>query len=351
MPDEDGDGYAADAADPRLRDCDDDDPSCEPRQARDPWKRRRRELRRPRRPSTQDGDDWDDDPGPDCDPTNERIHPEARDKPRTKADENCDGRNARFPRVTSEVSPLYLAVRGRTVGFAQFEVLPARKGDRVRIECEGGNCPYSAKTYTVRRSRSELVVGKEFRPRLLKPGASVTVKILRSGHIGRAVRYTLRAASGQAEHPEALPAARQGQAAEALLMATPRAWAALAGARAAGRGGRVRGRPDDASGAGGSGGGRHALGIVRGRVDPGARGERARAGAEGSAGGGAARLGGGRAGGVRRFAVHGQHRIEWRYHRWRGRRSASESAGDRRRRDRLTRVIDSPAWREPERSS
>ena len=101
----------------------------------------------------QDGDNWDDDPGPDCDPTNRRIHPGARDKPGNKADENCDGRHARFPRVTSEVSPLYLAIAAAR-SDSRVQVLPARKGDRVRIECEGGNCPYSAKTYRVRRSPS-----------------------------------------------------------------------------------------------------------------------------------------------------------------------------------------------------
>ncbi len=249
VPDEDGDGYAADAADLRLRDCDDDDPSANPGKP---------EIRGNDvdencdglKAFDADGDNWDDAPGPDCDPGNRRIHPEARDRPETRADENCDGRNARFPRVTSQVSPLYLDIRGRTVGFAQFKVLPARRGDRVRIECEGGGCPYSAKTYTFRRSRSEIVVGKEFLPRILKPGASVTVKILRRGHIGRAVRYTIRSATGKPNiQRRCLPPGKTGPrgAADGLPPIVGRA----RGARAAGGGGRVRGRPDDASGGGG----------------------------------------------------------------------------------------------------
>ena len=196
VPDEDGDGYTSDAADPRLRDCNDDasgvnpgkpevrgndvDENCDGLKAFD-----------------ADGDDWDDDPGPDCDPGNPRIHPRARDKPGNRVDENCDGRDAKFPRVNSEVAPLYLAVGGRTVGFAQFGILPARRGDRVRVECRGRGCPYSARTYRIRRSGPQAVVGKEFRSRILKPGARVTVKIMRRGHIGRALRFTIHAGRGK----------------------------------------------------------------------------------------------------------------------------------------------------------
>ena len=196
VPDEDGDGYASDATDRRLRDCNDDAPAVHPGAA---------EVRGNDADENcdglaafdQDGDNSDDDPGPDCDPTNRRIHPGAREKPGNRVDENCDGRLGRFPRVTTEVAPLYLAVDGRTVGFARFGILPARKGDRVRIECRGGNCPYSARTYRVRRSRPQLDVGKEFRSHLLRPGATVTVKIMRKGHIGRALTFSLHAGRGK----------------------------------------------------------------------------------------------------------------------------------------------------------
>ena len=196
VPDEDGDGYASDALDRRLRDCNDDAPAVHPGAA---------EVRGNAVDENcdglaafdQDGDNSDDDPGPDCDPTNRRIHPGAREKPGNRVDENCDGRLGRFPRVTTEVAPLYLAIDGRTVGFARFGILPARKGDRVRIECRGGNCPYSARTYRVRRSRPQLDVGKEFRSHLLKPGAAVTVKIMRKGHIGRALTFSLHAGRGK----------------------------------------------------------------------------------------------------------------------------------------------------------
>ena len=196
VPDEDGDHYRADDPDMRLRDCNDDDPAVHPGSA---------EVRGNGVDENcdglaafdQDGDNWDDAPGPDCDPRHKWVHPRARDKPGNGIDENCDGHDAKFPRVTSEVSPLYLALRGRIVGFAQFKVLPARKGDRVRIECIGEGCPYSSKVYRARRSSSEFVVGKQFAPHQMKPGASVTLKILRRGHVGRAVRFTLRAGPGK----------------------------------------------------------------------------------------------------------------------------------------------------------
>ena len=196
VPDEDGDHYNAGDPDPRLRDCNDDNPDVHPGVP---------EVRGNGVDENcdglaafdKDGDNWDDKPGPDCDPDKKAVHPHAHDKPGNGIDENCDGHDARFPRVLSEVAPLYLAVHGRTVGFARFKVLPVRKGDLVRLECEGGGCPYSARTYRARRSRSEMVVGKEFLTHELGRGASVTVKMMRRGYIGRAVRYTLRSAPGK----------------------------------------------------------------------------------------------------------------------------------------------------------
>ena len=140
VPDEDGDHYNAGDPDPRLRDCNDDNPDVHPGVP---------EVRGNGVDENcdglaafdKDGDNWDDEPGPDCDPDQSRSIPHARDKPGNGVDENCDGHDARFPRVTSEVAPLYLASDGRTVGFARFKVLPVRKGDRVRIECVGGGCP------------------------------------------------------------------------------------------------------------------------------------------------------------------------------------------------------------------
>jgi hypothetical protein len=189
LPDEDGDGFRTDGV--GRRDCNDDvrainpdareikgnvvDEDCDGLAAYD-----------------RDGDGFDDAPGPDCDPGRRDVNPKTKDKPGNKVDEDCDGRDAPFPRVRNDVAPQYLKLGRRIVGFASFKVLSVKKGMRVRIECRGARCPYAAKTYRAKKARSELVVGKEFRTRVLPVGASVTVKLMRRGFKGRVLQFTLR---------------------------------------------------------------------------------------------------------------------------------------------------------------
>jgi hypothetical protein len=194
LPDHDGDGYAINAADPRARDCNDDnaainpaageivgndvDENCDGLVAFD-----------------RDGDGVIDLPGPDCNPNDRNIP--GPDTPGNGVDEDCVAGDAPFPRVTSDIAPSYLRVRGRVVGFASFGILPVTRGMRIRIECRGRGCPFSARDYRARRSARQMIVGREFRRHLMQPGARVVVKIIRAGHVGRAVRFTLRSRRGR----------------------------------------------------------------------------------------------------------------------------------------------------------
>jgi hypothetical protein len=191
-PDADGDGYTSQTNDSRYKDCDDGQPTAHPGGIEVKGNNIDEDCNGV---LDRDGDNYNDAPlGDDCDPYNAAVHPGARDRPGNGIDEDCNGRDARFPRVNSEVAPTYLAIRGRTVGFAKFGILPARKGMTIRIECSGRGCPYAARATKVRRSTKQLVL--PFKRVALAVRSKVTVKIMRRGYIGRVIRFTIRAKRG-----------------------------------------------------------------------------------------------------------------------------------------------------------
>ena len=196
LPDEDGDGFASTSTDKRTRDCNDDVREINPN-AREVLGNDVDENCDGLAAFDRDGDHSEDKPGPDCDPTNRKIHPGAREIRGNKIDEDCDKSDAPFLRVTSQVAPTYLLdSRERVRGFAGFKVLPVVKGMRIRVECRGRGCPYSARVYRAKRTRSGQTVGREFNGRALPVGARVTVKVLRKGYVGRAIRFTIKRGAG-----------------------------------------------------------------------------------------------------------------------------------------------------------
>ena len=286
VPDEDGDGYASDAADRRLRDCNDDaravhpgspevrgndvDENCDGLAAFD-----------------QDGDNSDDEPGPDCDPTNRRIHPGARDKPGNRVDENCDGRTREVP---AGARPRWRpctsrSMAGRSDSRASGSC-PRERATGCVSSAEAATAPTRPGRYRVRRSRSSARRGQGV------PLASAQARRHRHGedHAQGAYRPCpdLHAACrpGQAASSQALHGSGDhGAAPEALLMVGTRQVAALVALAVARRGDCVHGRPDDARGRAGRHSGFDARTDRGGRLAPRSRGQQEGAGSEGGVAG------------------------------------------------------------------
>ena len=126
----------------------------------------------------------------DCDDNNPAIRPGVAEIPGNAIDENCDRVIAPAPRITSGVVNKWLAYRRYTM-VVRLTVRDAPVGAVAEVRCDGRGCPRGVKR---RRSTGgkELRFADHFRGRKLRVGATIEIRILMPGTIGKIVRYRMR---------------------------------------------------------------------------------------------------------------------------------------------------------------
>ncbi len=126
----------------------------------------------------------------DCDDTSKGVRPGAEEILGNKVDENCNGRKEPFP-------TLGVTLRQRTLAFAAFTTVDVlrlgrlRKGQRIRIACKGGGCPFAKRTIRVRKGGR-----RDLAPRLdgarLRAGARLTVRVTARTGVAKQFAFTFR---------------------------------------------------------------------------------------------------------------------------------------------------------------
>jgi Tol biopolymer transport system component len=82
---------------------------------------------------------------------------------------------------------------GRYTVFAKLSVSPARRGDTLRLTCKGRGCPFKRVTLRPKKSRKSLSLVGHLRGAKLRKGAVVQLLVSRSGTVGRATTWKIRA--------------------------------------------------------------------------------------------------------------------------------------------------------------
>jgi hypothetical protein len=130
----------------------------------------------------------------DCRPDDPKIHPGAVDVPRNGVDEDCSGRDARYPRVNTRLFGFFTPFTDGRTRIDRIYVQRVSAGSRIVITCRGGGCPAKRKLRPrrVRKATNRINLDGALRARKLRPGARITLRITKKGSVGAAAVWTMR---------------------------------------------------------------------------------------------------------------------------------------------------------------
>jgi hypothetical protein len=195
--DRDGDGYERDEPGAKAPfDCDDDKDGINPGMAEVPDNGVDENCDGIRGVKLdRDGDGYErEEPGAkapfDCDDADREIRPGAHDIPRNNVDEDCDGKDADYPSITSEVR--YAAKsKARFAIIRRLSVIRPPDGAKVELRCRGKGCTFARRREIAAPGTGEIAFGSELRKAKLRRGTVLEVWVTRSQMRGKVVRLTV----------------------------------------------------------------------------------------------------------------------------------------------------------------
>ena len=124
----------------------------------------------------------------DCDDSNRKVHPGARDVPGNRLNEDCVRGPAPYAANPARIKARYLGYPGFTL-FRELKVTSVRGHSRITMTCRGRSCPFKRKVRKVRRRKRSVML---MRNRRMPLRVTLEVRVKTRGRIGVGRRFTTR---------------------------------------------------------------------------------------------------------------------------------------------------------------
>ena len=126
----------------------------------------------------------------DCRPDDASVRPGAKDIPRNGVDEDCSGRDAAYPRISSRTK-VGVKFHGRFARVTRLVAHDVPAGARVQLRCSGRSCPFAhTPAETIPRASAAMsLMNAKLRKARIRPVTTLEVRVTKSGRVGRVVRY------------------------------------------------------------------------------------------------------------------------------------------------------------------
>jgi Tol biopolymer transport system component len=130
----------------------------------------------------------------DCRDDDPKIFPGAKDLPRDGIDQDCSGRDERYPLLGRRIEAFLTTFPGPAyTTFTAMTVKPVRAGDVLRLTCKGRGCKVKKKTVRIKKSARGRSMLRYVKGAKLRKGVVVKLRVTRPQTVGRMTIWKIRA--------------------------------------------------------------------------------------------------------------------------------------------------------------